>query len=494
MDAEMSNSGSGVDDGCNDRVPTGGASARASVSDGPPAADTADGQIREDDMDADADNNNNNNNGGDGDGNDPGDITGGRRNDGDANANGQEKDDDDDDDEEEEQSHEEEEDEEDNGGTGYDDDCDDNEEDDHENQHSNAVRIWMTPSLPSVQSELRSMSVDERQRVWDDLMGPACSGRNIHRDDRRKKIGQPVDVNDIEKSIWGIDERKGANSISVETPDMVSKALEELDKHLRGVLSFGDTAIRHAYKQNPDYINDSKFRLAFLRSDRFDAKKASLRMVRHFDTKRKLFGSHVLGRDIRQSDLSDDDLDFLNTGSIMISPYKDRHGRTVGVKTLKTMKFKTRQNFYRVRWYIFMTGIRDEDMQENGCVQVQNFLDPPSDPDTTSKLDYQFMREMVQVIDAMPMYFVSMYIVTKNTFTAKLAEIVVKTSPSPLALRTRIIIGSEQECMYDLMCLGVPLPAVTKGSDGVTDMEAFREWVQHHRELEDGSKRRRLSR
>ena len=178
-------------------------------------------------------------------------------------------------------------------------------------------------------------------------MGPACSGRNIHRDDRGKKIGQPVDADDIEKSIWGIDERKGANSISVETPEMTSKALEELDKHLRGVLSFGDTAIRQAYKQNPDYINDPKFRLAFLRSDRFDAKKASLRMVRHFDVKRKLFGSNVLGRDIRQSDLSDDDVDFLNTGSIMISQYKDRHGRTVGVKTLKNMRFKTRQNFVR---------------------------------------------------------------------------------------------------------------------------------------------------
>ena len=180
-------------------------------------------------------------------------------------------------------------------------------------------------------------------------MGPACSGRNIGRDDRGKRIGQPVDVNDIEKRIWGIDDRKGANSISVETPEMTSKALEELDTHLKGVLSFGETAIRQAYKQNPDYINDSKFRLAFLRSDRFDAKKASLRMVRHFDVKRKLFGLNVLGRDIRQSDLSDDDIDFLNTGSIMISQYKDRHGRTVGVKTLKNMKFKTRQNFVRMK-------------------------------------------------------------------------------------------------------------------------------------------------
>ena len=48
--------------------------------------------------------------------------------------------------------------------------------------------------------------------------------------------------------------------------------------------------------------------------------------------------------------------------------------------------------------------------------------------------------------------------------------------------------------MYDLMCLGVPLPAVTNGSDGVPDMEAFREWLQHHREQEDGFKRRRFSR
>ena len=48
--------------------------------------------------------------------------------------------------------------------------------------------------------------------------------------------------------------------------------------------------------------------------------------------------------------------------------------------------------------------------------------------------------------------------------------------------------------MYDLMCLGVPLPAVTNGSDGGPDMESFKEWVQHHRELEDGFKRRRFTR
>ena len=48
--------------------------------------------------------------------------------------------------------------------------------------------------------------------------------------------------------------------------------------------------------------------------------------------------------------------------------------------------------------------------------------------------------------------------------------------------------------MYDLMCLGVPLPAVKSGSDDGPDMESFREWVQHHRELENGFKRRRFSR
>jgi hypothetical protein len=183
-------------------------------------------------------------------------------------------------------------------------------------------------------------------------MGPACSGRNADlRNTNSMRVGDPVDPNDTDKTVWGVDVTPGANSISVETPERISQGLGELNQHLRGMLSFGDTALRQAYQQNPSYIDDDKFRLAFLRADRFDAKKASCRMMKHFDMKRKLFGSHLLGRDVRQSDLSDDDLECLHSGFMQISPYKDRHGRTVGFNTMKLVKFRSLQNVVRPNYY-----------------------------------------------------------------------------------------------------------------------------------------------
>jgi hypothetical protein len=54
---------------------------------------------------------------------------------------------------------------------------------------------------------------------------------------------------------------------------------------------------------NSKYVENRLFRLAFLRADSFDARKAGLRIVRFFQLQLDLFGEDKLVMDIVQDDL-----------------------------------------------------------------------------------------------------------------------------------------------------------------------------------------------
>jgi len=77
-------------------------------------------------------------------------------------------------------------------------------------------------------------------------------------------------------------------------------------------------------------VKDRSLRLMFLRCDRFLTKVAAQRIVRHFDVKEDLFGDgEVLGRDVSQSDLSEEDMAVLESGFFQILPSRDSCGRTI---------------------------------------------------------------------------------------------------------------------------------------------------------------------
>lgn len=114
-------------------------------------------------------------------------------------------------------------------------------------------------------------------------------------------------------------------SSTVETPEMIQQAYLELDQELS---KLGEGAYRKAEGINPSYVRDERLRLKFLRADRFDAKKAALRMARHFEAKLDLFGASKLCQDITQNDLKPGDLDSLVT-CVGHLPIRDSVGRLV---------------------------------------------------------------------------------------------------------------------------------------------------------------------
>jgi hypothetical protein len=81
---------------------------------------------------------------------------------------------------------------------------------------------------------------------------------------------------------------------------------------------------------NKKYVEAREFRLAFLRSEKFNAKSAAQTIVNHFEIKRRIFGDdEVLGRDVLQTALIEEDLERLKDGLTQVMPERDAAGRTI---------------------------------------------------------------------------------------------------------------------------------------------------------------------
>lgn len=114
-----------------------------------------------------------------------------------------------------------------------------------------------------------------------------------------------------------------------ETPPLIKGTLEELDRELKALPD--KDAYEMAKSMNPKYVEDPKFRLRFLRADLFDAKKAALRLTRHFQAKLELFGKDKLSRDIVQDDLCKEDMNTLYSSFAQILPMRDQAGRVIAM-------------------------------------------------------------------------------------------------------------------------------------------------------------------
>jgi hypothetical protein len=153
-------------------------------------------------------------------------------------------------------------------------------------------------------SDLESLSIEERERVYNE--------------------------------IHGVTER------TEEDPIVVEEKMISLEKEIKQI-KLNKAAYERALFLSPRYVNDPEFRLMFLRADNFNAKNAANRMVNYFHYKLELFGEEKLVKKITLKDLTDDDLDEVLSGSFQFCG-KDRGNRTVCLVMQKLVRYKTWQS------------------------------------------------------------------------------------------------------------------------------------------------------
>lgn len=211
---------------------------------------------------------------------------------------------------------------------------------DSHNGDSNCYKRLSTPS-PSkdvsggdvdrlLASEMNSLSLQERDHVYDEIHGVA--------------------------------------NLVEETPLFLHVKLDELQEEIAKIRN--KPAYDRAMAIGPNYVQDPAFCLPFLRAKSFNAKLAAAQLVAHLDVKQEFFGTNKLCRDIELSDLDENDLELLRLGSYQFMKHKDRAGRTIALVINKLIKFKYFENWARMMFYVFMTHLKDEEVQRRGLVAV----------------------------------------------------------------------------------------------------------------------------
>ena len=160
------------------------------------------------------------------------------------------------------------------------------------------------------------------------------------------------------------EEIHGVDQEFMETPELLASSLAELEEELKKLSH--KPAYDLAYGRKKEFVTDPKFRLMFLRCDRWNAKKAAHRLTGFLEYKLDLFGPERLVKRITLEDLSEDDLEPLNCGARQLLPTRDKAGRAVVVECQNYWKFKETDNVVRnqvhgslvldAKWIVFFSN------------------------------------------------------------------------------------------------------------------------------------------
>ena len=117
-----------------------------------------------------------------------------------------------------------------------------------------------------------------------------------------------------------------------ETPQLLQSSLQTLSMVLANdAIIPVDKKIDYLRSQQlpSTYINSDEFGLRFLRLFLFDVVEAAKHIVRFIEIGVVFFGDVILERPVRLQDLSKKELQLLRSGSLQLSPFRDRGGRRI---------------------------------------------------------------------------------------------------------------------------------------------------------------------
>eukprot|EP00934_Nitzschia_sp_Nitz4_P007116 Nitzschia sp. Nitz4//scaffold44_size153857//139141//140676//NITZ4_002748-RA/size153857-augustus-gene-0.30-mRNA-1//-1//CDS//3329552238//7106//frame0 len=256
-------------------------------------------------------------------------------------------------------------------------------------------------------------------------------------------------------------------------PQNVDDYLQEMEKEILKIEN------REAYDLakylNPEYVTNRGFRLMFLRGDFFDAKLAAERIVYHFEMKKLLFGSgDILARDVRMSDLNEDDMAALEAGFVQLLPSRDISGRVVVViSPMLRPKHASISACQRVKWYFMSSNLQEEDTQRLGFVAVMMNIGESARPE-----DLRSCQTFGLVRSGLPRKMVALHYCFDNEALKPFVTGVQLAMDQETRKHFRPHFGTPKSLEFDLFTFGIPMNAHPMDDTGKIKLEAHKEWIQ----------------
>lgn len=276
----------------------------------------------------------------------------------------------------------------------------------------------------------------------------------VHPRIRREIMELPTDeLSKVAADLAGISMRENNNNTEF-FPCAVVEKLGELVEELslipdeeKEVYNFVSSIDLLKIGGPEEYLN-AEFLLKFLRCEDFNAKKAAQRLVRHFEKKMELFGDGVLHRDIKLSDLSDDELVFLQTGCFQILPSLDRANRVVWFGRHSEYKHKSSRNMMRMVWYMCMATSEIPESQLNGVAVISYEINNAAPKEN----DYDENRQRIETFECVPLKLCAAHLCFDGSskFWQTLYDVIVNLV-SPF-LRMRICYHTGEFCKCTMQC------------------------------------------
>ena len=315
-------------------------------------------------------------------------------------------------------------------------------------------------SLKTALREYGQLPETEQKQVWRDLSGTEAKGRLFIRG-----------------------KEPSAFAREFEPPSLIDESLLKLDLELLRINFHRKQAYNKALKSNREYVLDKKFRLKFLRAEKFDAALAASRLVLHFEEKLELFGEFLLGREVQLSDLDKDDLDTLNMGYLQVLSQPDTSNRKVlfYYKAISDC-YKRRENILKVLWYVSNAISEDEDVQKLGVVNVVYNVGGWVE----HSFDYEKSRRVSRLFRAIPLRFASFFVCLDEGAWMTVVDAFSFMISKYLRIRLRVILGDHVESQEKLKAVGVPSSVLPiDNTKNKLLLDAHKKWIESRREKED---------
>lgn len=315
-------------------------------------------------------------------------------------------------------------------------------------------------SLKTALREYSQLPETEQKQVWRDLSGTEAKGRLFIRG-----------------------KEPSAFAREFEPTSLIDESLLKLDLELLRINFQRKQAYNKALKSNREYVLDKKFRLKFLRAEKFDAALAASRLLLHFEEKLELFGEDLLGREILLSDLDRDDLDTLNMGYLQVLPQPDTNNRKVlfYYKAISDC-YKRRENILKALWYVTNAISKDEDVQKLGVVNVVYNVGGWVE----HSFDYEKSRRVSRIFRAIPLRFASFFVCLDEGAWMTVVDTFSFMISKYLRIRLRVILGDHVESQEKLKAVGIPSEVLPIDSaENKLLIAAHKSWVESRLEKED---------
>mmetsp|Transcript_44021 Transcript_44021/g.106748 ORF Transcript_44021/g.106748 Transcript_44021/m.106748 type:complete len:427 (+) Transcript_44021:249-1529(+) len=324
--------------------------------------------------------------------------------------------------------------------------------------------------------EYQELPMKEQQQVWLDLSGKNDNTATARRQQEFLRR-QETDPSLLEKHLEYVEQA---------LEHLIRKDREKQDSNNDDSTTNTNTAshvdaLRTVMNEHPEYVHDRKFLVKFLRAEKYDATKVASRIAAYFDEKQNLFGRDKLTKEIELSDLDEHDMESLRLGFLQVLAEPDHANRKVlfYYKAL-TNCYKERENILKTFWYLTNVLSRDEDVQRFGIVNV--VYNNGGFPE--NGMDYEKSRRLARLFKAIPVRFSSFLVCIDEGPWLTVVDTFSIIVDKFIRIRLRAILGSRQECFYQLMTLGIPVYTMPVNERNQVLVGVHLLWIEDQRRTE----------